>query len=97
MTTRGIPRLQRALVLLNTLVGERHVRAALLGEACELLASSGRALQAVHQAAAELLSALEHEIDAEEFDASVRTLRAALERALLSSAEAYGVESPVGG
>ncbi len=79
MTTHAASLLRRIHVLLNTLVGERHVRAPLLLEVCDLLRAGG--LQGTRSAALDLLAALESGIDPTRFDERVRSLHAGLEGA----------------
>jgi len=86
MTTSAISRLRRIHVLLNTLVGERHVRAPLLLEVCDLLEVAG--LQRLRSAALDLVSALEGGLEAAEFDHRVRSLRAGLEGATVAPVDA---------
>ena len=71
MTTHALPLLLRIQVLLNTLVGERHVRRSLLGEVCELMGSEPGWMKDAHQAAAELLAALDNGADIDDFDGSI--------------------------
>ena len=92
MTARSINGLRRIQILLNTLVGETHVRRSLLRETCELLHAAG--LDDVHRAALDLLASLdEHTTDKGHFDAQIVRLRDTLNDLCIlppSSAERAG-------
>jgi hypothetical protein len=85
MTTQTLPLLRRIQVLLNTLVGEHHVRRSLLHEVCELMDSGGRTLEGAREAAAALLAALERDADVDDFDGSVERISRAVERSPLAA------------
>jgi hypothetical protein len=74
MTTQSLPQLRRIQVLLNTLVGEHHVRRSLLREICDLLGLAGRGLTEAHDAALELLASLDGEAEVQDFDGSVQRI-----------------------
>jgi hypothetical protein len=86
MTTQTLPLLRRIQVLLNTLVGEHHVRRSLLHEVCELMGSGGRTLEDAREAAVDLLAALEKDADVDDFEGSVERISRAVECSPLAAA-----------
>jgi hypothetical protein len=75
MTALSLPTLRRIQILLNTLVGEHHVRRSLLREVCELMGSNGGlAAGEAHGAAVELLAALDDGIEVHDFDGRVERI-----------------------
>jgi hypothetical protein len=74
VTTQSFDRLARIQVLLNTLVGEHHVRRALLNELCGLMSEAGSELLQARCMTETLLAEL-HLVDgAAAFDDRVRGL-----------------------
>ncbi len=71
MTAQALPLLRRIQVLLNTLVGEHHVRRPLLLEVCDLMSTSGPRLEEARSATLELLATLETKPEVADFDASI--------------------------
>ena len=85
MTTHALPLLYRIQILLNTLIGERHVRRSLLGEVCELMGNEPGWMKDAHQAAAKLLAALDTGADIDDFDGSIGQIAAFLGASPLAS------------
>jgi hypothetical protein len=66
--------LSRIQVLFNTLIGEHHVRRALLDELCDLMGDAGPELFEVRRMTCDLLAEIERGDGGEEFDVRVRKL-----------------------
>jgi hypothetical protein len=97
MTTLSLPLVRRIQVLLNTLIGEHHVRRSLLVEVCELMRSGGHIFRDVHEAAAELLLSLDrHNGAPDDFDGAVKSLATFLERAVAEAARPDDEKHAVG-
>jgi hypothetical protein len=71
MTPHALPLHVRIQILLNTLIGERHVRRSLLEEVCELMGTEPGWMEDAHHAAAELLAALDSGAEVDDFDGSI--------------------------
>ena len=97
MTTQSLPLLRRIQVLLNTLIGEHHVRRSLLHEVCDLLGREGDGLEDAHHAAEELLAALDDGARVDDFDGSVERIARFVERSPLASSGAPPGGGHVGG
>jgi hypothetical protein len=79
MTAASLPLLRRVQILLNTLVGEHHIRRPLLREVRDLTATAGGAHEAAHAAVLGLLAALDEDDDLVDFDASIERISQSLE------------------
>lgn len=86
MTTQTLPLLRRIQVLLNTLLGEHHVRRSLLNEVCDLLDSGGRTLDDAREVAGHLLAELEKGAEVDDFEGSVERISRAVEQSPLATA-----------
>jgi hypothetical protein len=74
MTTPSLPVLRRIQLLLNTLIGEHHVRRSLLREVCDLMSHEGSVDESAHGAAVELLAELEEGTEVRDFDGRVERI-----------------------
>lgn len=90
VTSRSFDGLSRIRVLLNTLIGEHHVRRALLLELCELMADAGNELREVRRMSQDLLADLDRGDGTVEFDGRVRTLAEMVERSRRATSPAVG-------
>lgn len=85
MTTQSLPLLRRIQVLLNTLIGEHHVRRSLLHEVCDLMGREAVGLEDAHRAASDLLHTLDEGGRVDDFDGSIERIAMFVERSPLAS------------
>jgi hypothetical protein len=72
--TQSLPLHQRIEVLLNTLIGEQHVRRSLLDEVCDLMRGGDGSLSDAYSATVELAHALDRDPALNDFDECIERI-----------------------